>query len=191
MIFRPLTTKNSDEANLAQINDMMREVSKRDEIQIFKDDTGTRRVLLGKGKNGFYGLKVSEEGVDVWDATDAQLIFNSDQNVFKIVDEGTTSLGSDGSPVQTVEITHNLGFAPIPHVFLNGVTLSGIGSGLNIPLPAFENLNIDLVGNVVQDRSRYIATADSTKLYITLLNATGAVIDPLNIKYYLLQESAN
>ena len=85
MSFRPLSSQNTNSTNVGQINDMIRSLIKREQVQIFKDETGTRRVLLGRGPNGFHGLKVSKPDNDVYTAADSELVFNSDQNVFKIV----------------------------------------------------------------------------------------------------------
>jgi hypothetical protein len=188
---RTLSSKDSLERNLGIISDFMREQDGKNVVQVFKDDTGTRRVLLGRGKNGFYGLKVSQPGVDVYDAEDNQLVFNSQQNVFKIVASDTTTIGSDGSTVTTREIEHGLTFTPIPLAFLNDVTITDVGANLSLPFPTFENLNIDTVNDVIQDRSRLFVSANATKLFITLLNATGSPIADLDVKYYLLQETAN
>ena len=35
------------------------------ETQLFKDETGTPRIIFGRLPDGTYGLVVSEEGVDV------------------------------------------------------------------------------------------------------------------------------
>lgn len=81
------TPTNSDSSGAQvtnQINGVARDLQALQTTQIFKDDTGTRRVLLGKGADGFYGLKVSETGTDVYVAGNDELIFNSDQNMFKI-----------------------------------------------------------------------------------------------------------
>lgn len=188
---RALSSQDSLERNLGVISDFMREQEGMKVTQIFKDDTGTRRVLLGKGKDGFYGLKVSQPGVDVYDAGDDELVFNSQQNVFKIVDTDTVDISSSGATVTTTEIEHGLGFAPIPLAFLNGVSITDVGTGLNLPLPTFQNLNIDTVNQVVQDRVRIIVAANDTKLFLSILNSTGGAVGPLTIRYYLLQETAN
>lgn len=187
MNFRPLSTQNSDITNLGQINDMMRELSKLDEIQIFKDDSGTRRVLLGKGKDGFYGLKVSQPGVDVWDAANDELVFNSEQNVFKIVqDPVTVPVTAPANTTNSTTIAHNLGYKPAIVAFLE----AGVASGARTPLPTWTSATRDDANGFVKFNTWINAEVDGTNVYIRFFNATGAAVGPLNVTYYLLQESA-
>lgn len=112
MSFRPILSSNSQATNNNQINNMIRELNSRERIQIFKDDSGTRRVQIGKGANGFYGLKTSPEGVDVYTASDADLTFNSDKS-FTVIESGTVTF-----PSQSVTSASPLVFATsfvIPH----------------------------------------------------------------------------
>lgn len=73
----PGNASQSDIINTA--NTAIGELNNRDSVLIFKDDVGTRRVLLGKG-NDFYGIKVSKTGSDVYSATDDELLFSSSFN---------------------------------------------------------------------------------------------------------------
>ena len=66
-------------------------VSTRDASVKVNDGT-VNRVSLGLLSDGSYGLKVSPENVDVLTADDSELIFNSSQNVFKIVLTDTVTL---------------------------------------------------------------------------------------------------
>ena len=151
----------------------------KETTQIFKDDTGTRRVLLGKGKDGFYGLKVSEPGVDVFDADDNDLYFNSSQNTFKIVATGTLDVTCNSATTQgTASVAHGLGYIPAYDAY--------ISSGLDYfktPWTLFGVATADLV------------TYD---LYVTETDVVGRITvknpgltHQATFKYYLLQETAN
>lgn len=197
---QPVTSGNSDASNLNQINNLMRDVQKMQEVQIFKDESGTRRVLLGRGANGFYGFKVSQEGYDVTDATNAQLSFTSDNNVFKIVGKVTINYDAASATRNTLGIggglsqhtyTHGLGRTPAYFAFVD------IGStGSPYPAPAtivtqngggtaFQYASVDVFVDgttiTVENSARIINTAASNA---SLTSQAGTVT------VYLLEESA-
>lgn len=188
MPLRPLNTLNSLTQNFSQITDMFRELYNRTITEIFKDDSGVQRVLLGKGANGFYGLKVSKSGFDVYDATDAQLVFNSDQNNFKIVSSFTTSITGSATSNTVTTIAHGLGYTPAILAFLN----AGLAGGaVRTPLPTWTTLNRDDVNHVVNFRTWINAEVDGTNVYLDFFNSTASPIGPLTVTIYLLQETAN
>ena len=182
-----------------QVNQNIAELKTQDVTNITKDDTGTRRVLLGKGKDGFYGLKVSQPGVDVYDGSDSEMAFNSDNNVFKIIQTGTASITppTPWSPGDTrrVTIAHNLGYKPVHMVYVDNPAISGVGyyvPGL-AALPSMVHLVSSYVAVMTSS-----ASVDNNNLYIDLnwfnelgTNATGFNIYTWNYKYYILQETAN
>lgn len=182
MVFQGVSSDNSNAQNMNQINDLARDVQSKERVQIFKDDAGTRRVLLGKGLNDFFGLKVSPEGVDVYDATDSQLIFNSDQNIFKIVSSGTTSLSQPANTASvTVVVPHGQSAPPAVTAYLQDSTDY-------FPLP----LSFINSGATTLDLLQYIS------FYVDSTNITFYCTSPLtfgahtySIKYYILQETAN
>ncbi|MGB1843055.1 MAG: hypothetical protein ACPHIB_02755 [Thalassobaculaceae bacterium] len=56
------------------------------------------RVLIGKRGTSDYGLYVSQAGINVTTATDAQLMFNSDAvEGFNVLQTGTVSVGARGT----------------------------------------------------------------------------------------------
>ena len=187
MPFVPLNSTNSDIQNLSQTTDMFRELYARQTTEIFKDGTGQRRVLLGKGASDFYGLKVSKPGYDVYTATDSQLIFNSAQNVFKIVSTATVSITASATSNNVTTISHGLSYVPIIVAFLN----AGLAGGaVRTPLPTWTTLNRDDINHVVNFRTWINAEVDATNVYIDFINSTASTVGPLSITYYLLQESA-
>lgn len=183
----PTTPTNSDSSGAQvtnQINSVARDVQALQTTQIFKDDSGTRRVLLGKGADGFYGLKVSQAGTDVYDATDEQLVFNSGQNVFKIVQKGETTVSADNSGgtgvVGTVTVTHNLGYIP--------VVLGFFGDGsLHSPLPKILSSSVSTSVDIKEYVSIEAITSTTFQVWYYKANA-GSASYP--IVYYVLQETA-
>lgn len=85
MSVTPVNSSSSQAAVANTINSIAQELEAMKNVQIFKDDTTTRRVLLGKGADGFYGIKVSKENSDVFSAADDDLLFSSSFNNESIV----------------------------------------------------------------------------------------------------------
>lgn len=195
------TAKVSGDASNGQIansvNSLIRDVEGMQTTQIFKDDAGTRRVLLGRGANGFYGLKVSEDGIDVFDAADEDLVFNSNNNVFKIVSSGfinspavtiaAPGAGNFGTDTQySANVSHGLGYAPI----VLGFTADG---GYYKPLPLAGSTAGSATSAFWQE---LFVVADATNVYVgyhimTYGQAISAAAGFYRVKYYLLQESAS
>jgi hypothetical protein len=172
-----------------QMNKNILELKNNETTQIFKDDTGTRRVLLGKGENGFYGLKVSKDGEDVFTAGDDQLIFNSTQNVFKIVATDSvewTPVLSSG--IDTLTIDHNLGYVPIPQVFMTSVG----GSRVATPLPYAASMTLGTADGTptVVFQDYFFCSATDTSLNIYSYSPLSNPRPTRYFKYYLLQETA-
>lgn len=171
------------------VNDMnqnINELKNREVTEIFKDDTGTRRVLLGKGADDFYGMKVSKPGLDVYDASNDELIFNSNQNVFKIVKTGSSSIDATsataGSTV-TSTIPHGLSFIPIPWVFWNQ-------TGNNYEaLPTWSSYSAS--GGSVLFGGFFSYEVNDTNLVLQFLPGATSNYGVFNFTYYLLQETAN
>lgn len=188
-------TNNLDTV-VGQINQNIAQLKVDEQTKIVKDDTGTRRVLLGKGADGFYGLKVSKGSYDVYSTDDENLIFNSNNNLFKIIDSGTVSIPSGTTPSASVEdysvdVSHSLGFAPLVIAY----TVES-----NDSLRLFGVLNIDsstLTGGFVETQvmtdEEIFSTDTYVRFYVAHTNATGSGVDFLGrtIKYYILQETAN
>lgn len=180
----PLTSDNSREANNNQVNSLARDFRSKERTQIFKDDAGTRRVLLGKGADDFYGLKVSQEDVDVYSAADNELVFNSNQNVFKVVAQGTTSVTyTANDTVYTSVVPHGQSNIPIVNAYF-------ANSGARVSIPYYI-LGAGGGGGYFIAAGIW-AAVDATN--ITFVFANGNVL-PLpgvaDFKYYIMVESAN
>ena len=76
----PIPGNASQSEIISGTNNIVNEVNNRDSVMVFKDDAGTRRVLIGKGSDGFYGMKVSKVGSDVYSSADSELLFSSNFN---------------------------------------------------------------------------------------------------------------
>lgn len=184
MSFKNIGGGSSLEAVVNDINQNINELKTREVTEIFKDDSGTRRVLLGKGPLG-HGLFVAPEGVDVYDADASELVFNSNQNVFKIVSTGTTELDATSATAGntiTEEITHGLSHVPIVMAFV-------VINDVYVPLPTPGGKSVS--GGVVQFNTWHSAETDATKLYIEFYPGSTSNFGTYTYRWYLLQETAN
>lgn len=193
-------SKKQIESLVKQVNDQNRLISNEDRTKIIKDDSGTPRYLQGYQEGGFsngnVGAKLSQEGIDVTAATSDQLIWSTDFNNLKIVmtDDTTTAAlstitataGTWTTGLSSKNISHNLGYIPIPLAFVSI-------SGLYLPLP--HTLTIGTGTNSSQWHTITISAAcDTTKLYIDVWGSVfggSTSLASLPIKYYLLRETAN
>lgn len=166
-------------------------------------DNTTNRVLIGyQTVLQTWGMFVSQPGVDVTQATASQLIFNSNQDVFKVVASGTLTIPSPGAQtsfadgVSVASIAHGLGYVPAflyfpiapGNVYFNGVL---IGNGLYL---SGNNSWSDNTGVGAQAQNFYDigGAVNSTTLFLYNTWSTGdGNSTPLavQVKYYLLQES--
>lgn len=183
---------SSLEGVVTDMNQNILELKGRETTEIFKDDSGTRRVLLGKGADDFYGLKVSPAGTDVYTAAAADLVFNSDQNVFKIVDKLTTTFSySVGASASTNSFTlnHNLGYLPLLSGSVNITSASGTATTGVYPLPYL------LIGANSTINGGYIAAGISiTEVTTTLVHFSMVLASSSSfagtVTLYVLQETA-
>lgn len=129
-------------------------------------------------------LRIAKDGFDATTTDSSNLVFNSENNVFKIVLTGTTSITAPVSGASsTVTVTHNLGFVPIGMFYVNN-------SNQFVPLPW--TLWGTTAGKGSGELTIYVSTVDSTTLIFQINNWNAlfaGVVYP--IKYYLLQETAN
>lgn len=154
-------------------------------IQIFKDNDGVPRVLLGRRSDEIYGLFVSKVGIDVTKATDDQLVFNSNQNTLKIITTDTLVLtrNAGSSSASSVVPAPTTGTA-----FFAWGTLASVSPNLTYPLSYFSP---SATGTMLWGvRAFYDASAGAVKFIAESYDAgTTATAQTFNIKYYLLQET--
>ena len=160
------------------------------ERQLLAQQDGDNKAVFGflESTNKF-GLKVAKAGYDVLTATDSQLIFNSEQNVFKIVQTGTTSVtvpaGYSDSVPYTASVAHGLGVAPAILAYVQS-TSAAIGGAQGSPLPVIVNTSFPFA---------YAGLVDCSVTTTTVVfTVAGTVAGQLNgiwtFRYYLLQETA-
>jgi hypothetical protein len=138
---------------------------------------------------------VAKPGKDATSGSDADMIFNSSQNVLKIVGSGTATTDTfvvngvagqwnASNPSGPTVIPHNLGFTPAV------IAYTDFGAGQWGLMPATLTQIVSATAITFEFLS---ATADSTNLYLTdLVRSNGAVSTTAGnkkIKYYLLQET--
>jgi len=173
---------------------------KNGQILFFPTEAGSDKPLImagnfvGRdGKTTGAGLKVAKAGIDVRDATNEQLIFNSNQNVFKVVSSSTASntppnLAQDGN--NTLTIAHNLGYIPAATAYLNGTGSPYLVSNRYYPLPLAIPIKI---GSTYYPGLIYEFMVDINNIYLSVTNQSAlnpVTIGTNNWKYYLLQETA-
>lgn len=156
---------------------------------VYKDDFSTKtyfdsttaRIVEGLLPDGSYGMWVSKPGFDVRTASGDQLIFNSSQNIFKILLDATYTLNTSTTSGVIRTIAHNLGFLPVAMVYLElPASIFGGSSAASTMLPwSNGGTNNPLIEWYV----------DNTNLYLTSTKDTSGN-SPYTIHYYLLQETA-
>lgn len=169
-----------------------------DKQLIYKDDFSTKtyfdnsdaRMLEGLLPDGTYGLWVSVPGIDVTtvDPTlPGQLVFNSNNDTFKIAASGTAiiPLVSTTGASSHIVVTHNLGF--IPQIIASSVDPIG---GEYQPLPIIALNNASGVVQFQIDVENVTATTFDLWQYNTGASLTPS-LSATPVKYYLLQETAN
>lgn len=157
-------------------------------------DGTNNRVLLGFQKDGFgtgldYGLKVSKAGFDVATATAAQLIFNSSQDVFKIVSSGTASIviSSTGEHSYEVQVAHGLAYIPLAIAFVLDPTQSTYNA-MPYNITTIASSPFSFVASILS------AALFVNSTYLSFTIETTSSQDPRGtwtFKYYILQETAN
>lgn len=159
--------------------------------QIIANNGTNDLALFGFLPDGNVGLKTVDPSlnINVQDATDQQLNFNSLQDTFKIIRTGIIQVSSDGSTLNYGSLPHNLTFTPIVQGYLNNATIGSITTTGSIPLPLPTSVDFSLAGTVLF--TSYLSIfADTTNIYALLYNGTGSPISTLTVTYYLLQETS-
>lgn len=219
MSITPVSTSNSDSTNLNQINNMVRQLNNEQVTKVFKQAGGVDALINGRLPNDLgYGtilydetgtpliymaivggqpiLKVSPPGVDATTAGDDELLFNSTQNVLKVVASGTVNFtpSNSGFPNYTVTsgrktgpvVTHNLGFVPLVKAATQRPSVS-FDPNVLTELPFLESNG----SSSVLINAFYSATSTTLSFFFDFGGSWSFNAPPnFVIKYYLLQESA-
>lgn len=156
------------------------------------DANGIGLAQFGKFADGTIALKVAKSGIEVSSATNDQLIFNSSQDVFKIVGKYTASFSfttSAGETTASATITHNLGYVPTRMSFLTGSLL--YTSPTNAPLPYVIPGSATATGlNMVCVVADVQADTSTIGYSVSIFAGSGQAISG-TITAYILQETAN
>lgn len=149
----------------------------------------TNQVLMGDQANFGEGFYVTKPGIPVDTAKNtSDFIFNSNQNIFKIVKTDAFRVALTADLSQYVSIPHDLDFAPIPMAYLISVTDGAING--NFPFPVSAGINVDIVNHVINTTVLLRTSADEQYAYFECLNSTGSALGTFSIRYYLLQETS-
>lgn len=162
--------------------------------------TKVNYMLAGSFGNGStdYGVKVAFPGIDVTTATDDQLIFNSSQNVFKIINTGVISsvnynITDPGSGTFTnfgsssIPLPLNLSFVPGIIAFIGssinfstGVPWTSTQTGSGGAGGLWRTVSLAVIGGSLIAEDQTLATG----------TGVAGTVTGVPINYYLLQESA-
>lgn len=186
-----------DKAQMASyINENFRKIA--DGLNPFQMSDGANNIInIGKDSVGNYTLKVSQPGFNAFDAADSNLIFNSSQNIFKIVDKvtrvtATYSISGTASEWKSFNVMspdvyqHNLGYIPVVIAFIE------VSAGQRVLMP--------YTFSSTPTTSQFVTTqvsvnATDTYLYFTDLTrvygAYSATGGGHNVTCFLMQETAN
>jgi len=173
------------------------------ERQIIAVQNGENKAIFGfYGAANKFGFKVAEDGTDVLTATDDQLLFNSEQNTFKIVQSGVQEISysmgavTAGNYINAIigsaTINHNLGYKPALLVYSNTALDANYWAPVSygsVDYPvSLSSVNGTFWHNVKVDETRltlsYVAT-----FYVSS-GSFGPYSGTLSYRYYLLQETA-
>lgn len=87
---RSIPPNASQSEQVAAINEVINRLNDLLRVQTFSDNT-TRRMLIGYQQDGWgtgknFGIKISQEGIDVTTATDSELLFSMDLSAWNWFD---------------------------------------------------------------------------------------------------------
>lgn len=191
--FLPIQPGTEPAQQLAMINKNFAELDNENVTKLFYDANGVPSIMIGVQPDRTSRIRIAEDGVDVTTATDDQLAFNSAQSVLKIVSSGESQMPvASGSGFTNYEnvVQHDLGFVPIPLVFVTPPS----GSGYTIQQLPYTIFTFSLGSTTAPDVNAHIVAAvDDTYLTIDLTAKTtiSSFVGAWTFKYYLLQETAN
>lgn len=182
-------------------------ISGVDQNQVFSDPiTQINQIVIGSFGDGSYGMKVAKPGINVLNADVNQLIFNSNQNMFKIAATGTVTAPavpdpSPASDVATSVVVNTHVAASTPTTFsawvvnatypfiLNGVLV--IKKTVAVPMTSTTLATGD--GTAVTLFSQAFTYVEGGEVWfgVTRINyLTGTTWGAQDIKYYIFQETA-
>ena len=154
---------------------------------ILRDQNDIARIICYIDTTGTPILKVSKDGFDAITTGNENLIFNSAQNVFKIVDEYTYSITGIAASNTYATTPHGLSYTPAVLGFLE----AGVAVNARTPLPTWTSLSRDDIGHTINFSTWINLEADATNTYIRFFNSKATDVGPIDVTVYLLQEAAS
>lgn len=160
---------------------------------------------FGSFPDGSIAMKVAKSGYDARTATDDQLVFNSAQDVFKIVASDTytfpaiTSINASSQIDQPIAIPHGQSHIPAYFTFLQ-VSNPNNASTQTFPSTYYLSFTNSISFSDISNPTYIINTVytgiDGTNLYFDRAASNGDNANPhgagaVTLRYYILQESAN
>lgn len=147
--------------------------------------------------NGQPVLRVAKEGFDAVTGTNDQLIFNSAQNIFKIVDTDTATINVPSSAddfSDSITIDHNLGFVPSYDAYLTPPPgFSGFVKRTKLPFfdyvlfDSFTGADAGWHINGLGDVN--LLTDTQIRFRLSFVNGRASIVGDWTFTYYLQQES--
>lgn len=97
----PVPPNATQQIQIAAINDIINRLNNLLKTQTYSDGN-TKRMLFGYQKDGWgvgkdFGIKISQPGIDVMKATDAQLIFKMDMDTWRWYDPSSRNYVNIGN----------------------------------------------------------------------------------------------
>lgn len=174
---------------------------------IYYDASGIPNVLIGlRPLTNVRGFYVSKPGIDVTKATDDELIFNSQQDTFKVVLSSTTAIPLENmtagnTVMNTITIPHGLSFIPILDAYALVTYFVSLDGSTVVPIQVYTSLPYNGFSGIPDssiEKYSIIAGVDDTNIYISYFyqttssgsGGTGYNFPTTPIRYYLRQETA-
>lgn len=162
-----------------------------------KGDDGKRSFFLGYEPtiSSRPVIRIAKDGSDALTGEDDELVFNSENNVFKVALQGTaTVIKPSGTFSGTVSVPHNLGYRPVVFAFVED-------SGVHRPLPLTNFLDTSYStdnGSLLYKVDVEVIT-ETEVMFVCRTPQLAGPAAPGNyntamtfpIKYFLLQETAS
>lgn len=120
-----------------------------------------------------FGVKISVPGVDVKTATPEQCVVHSAYPHLKVFGTGVLNYTTVGDPTETFGVTHNLGYKPSFHAYINRDTD-----------PADTYLILPVVGAA----DGISISSTNTDLTVTVTGYSAGVV--MIVKYYIFYDPA-
>ena len=167
-----------------------------------RDENFLPRLLISAQNNQFR-MRISKDGANVLTATDLDLIFNSDNNLFKIIDSDEIELtmsqinnGNSGSTSETIPVPDGVVGLPTVIAFVTFPSVQAVDSayvrffgGSVVQAGSVSSSDISIIFISEEEIS---ATNEDITFSWKVSNATGFTQPEVtvNIKYFILTETA-